>query len=172
MDVRGYDPRGKAGLVFGHCHLRDENRTFRFDRIQQAIDMDTGEVVDDMLVYLEAKWSALPAASLNKLMTDHADVLRLLFCMAKADGAMRAAELDVMATYCQEVTGDVRITGMDVREVVQGLDLLDVPAFGATYKKLKVFKPEAAARVAAVCRDLVATQKTVHPREQALLDFL
>lgn len=65
---------------------------------------------------------------------------RLLFCAAKADGAMQAAELDVMAAYCQEVTGDARITGLDKLEVVQGLDLLDVSAFGATYKKLKVFK--------------------------------
>lgn len=134
--------------------------------------MDTGEVIDDLLAYLNAKWLALPAASLDRLVTEHADALRLMFCMAKADGAMRAAELDVMALYCRELTGDARIAGPDVRDVVQGLDLLDVPAFGVTYKKLQVFKPDAAERVAAVCRDLVATQKTIHPRERALLDML
>ncbi|WP_225548113.1 WYL domain-containing protein [Chromobacterium violaceum] len=41
VNVFGYDPDG--GSIEAFCQLRKENRTFRLDRIQRAIDLDTGE---------------------------------------------------------------------------------------------------------------------------------
>ena len=43
IDATRYIPEG--GYIEAWCHLRNEQRTFRVDRIQEAVDIDTGEIV-------------------------------------------------------------------------------------------------------------------------------
>ena len=43
IDVSAYEPDG--GYIEGYCHLREEARTFRLDRIKSAIDLESGEVL-------------------------------------------------------------------------------------------------------------------------------
>lgn len=42
-------------LIVGHCHLRDDIRSFRVDRALSIADPRTGELVDDLMDYVYAR---------------------------------------------------------------------------------------------------------------------
>lgn len=55
-DIRGIGDDGYGTLLIGHCHLRDETRTFRPDRIKNCMDIKTGEIIDNVMQYLQDKY--------------------------------------------------------------------------------------------------------------------
>lgn len=172
VHVRAFEPQGSNGLVIGHCSLRNATRTFRFDRMQRVVDEETGEIIPDLQKALNTEWEASPAPVMDMLYAQHQEVLKLLLYMAKADGAMRAAEVNVIAQHCADLTGDERITPAMVKTLLSYMDAPTIVGFTRTYNKLRRERPEVAQGAADVCRAIVATQKTVHPSEQAALDVL
>jgi len=54
VSIKKHDSNRKTGLIKGFCHQRQAMRSFRFDRIKNAIDADTGEIVDDLQAYLNS----------------------------------------------------------------------------------------------------------------------
>ncbi|WP_440105381.1 WYL domain-containing protein [Acidovorax sp. BL-A-41-H1] len=172
VDVRAFEPSGSDGLVIGHCHLRNARRTFRFDRMVRVVDEDTGEVISNLQAVLNAEWEASPEPVLDALYAKHRDLLRVLLYAAKADGAMRAPEVRVIARHCAELTGDDRLTPDVVRELLDFVDLPSITSFVRIYNQLRRERPADAQRAAQACREIVATQKTIHPGEQAMLDAL
>ena len=55
-DIRGIGDDGYGTLLIGHCHLRDDTRTFRPDRIKNCMDIKTGEIVDNVMQYLQDRY--------------------------------------------------------------------------------------------------------------------
>ena len=121
--VRAFEPQGRNGLVIGRCYLRNATRTFRFDRMARVVDEETGEIIPDLQKSLNTEWEASPIPVMDKLFDEHRDVLKLLLYMAKADGAMRAAEVAVIAQHCVDLTGDERITQALVKELMASVDV-------------------------------------------------
>lgn len=172
VDIRAFEPNNPQGLIIGHCHLRGATRTFRFDRLGDVTDLDTGEVIPDLQKHLNTLWGESPEPVMDALARDHKDALRMLLFMAKADGAMRAKEVDVIAKFCVEATGDVRLSSTLVKDLLQYVDTPSLNVFNRAYNALRRANPEEAEKVASACRAIVATQSTVHPIEQAALDIL
>jgi len=172
VDIRAYEPQGDNGLVIGRCHMRNATRTFRFDRMQQVVDAETGEIIANLQQHLNDEWAISPKPVMDELYAAHHDVLKLMLYMAKADGAVRAAEIDVIAKYCIEITQDQRITTSMIKEMLQYVDVVTINTFARTYNKLRRENPGSAQRAADACRAIVATQKTIHPNEQSALDTL
>lgn len=172
VDVRAYESSGSCGLVIGHCRMRDATRTFRFDRMKRVVDEETGEIIADLQKCLNAEWGSSPQPVLDMLYDQHKDVLKLLLYMAKADGAVRAAEIGVISKYCADATGDARITPALVKDMLRHVDVVSITTFVRTYNKLRRERPDDALRAAEACRAIAATQKTLHPNEQSALDAL
>lgn len=172
VTIYAFESAGRTGLAFGHCHLRNATRTFRFDRIRQAVDADTGEIIPDLQKHLNDEWQATPQSTMDKLYEQHHDVLKMMLFMAKADGAMRAAELDIIAKNCTNITQDDRITPAMIKDMLKTVDVVSITTFVRTYNKLRRERPDAAVLAADACRAIVATQKTIHPNEQAALNAL
>lgn len=172
VELKAFESDNPSGMVVGRCRLRNAMRTFRFDRMENVVDADTGEVIDDLRWELNQEWLASPAPVLDALYAEHRDLLRIMLYAAKADGSMRSAELAVIAIHCAELTGDSRITPAMVRELLLSVELPSISSFSRIYNKLRREQPELAERAARVCREIVGTQKVVHPAEQVLLDAL
>lgn len=172
VNIRAFESVGRTGLAFGHCHLRNATRTFRFDRMRQVVDADTGEIIPDLQKHLNDEWQASPQSAMDKLYEQHHDVLKMMLYMAKADGSVRAAELDVIAKSCVDITQDNRITLAMIKDMLKTVDVVSITTFVRTYNKLRRERPDAAVLAAAACRAIVATQKTIHPNEQAALNAL
>lgn len=171
VDIKAYSPH-PGGMVYGHCHMRNANRTFLFQRIQTATDAETGELLPDLRNTLDVKWAASTEATMDRLTAEHSDVLKTLLFVARADGAMRAAELAVMTRMCKEITGDDRITPAMLKSMLSYIGTPSITSFTRTYNAMRRADAGKAARTADACRAIIATQKTVHPTEQAVLDIL
>lgn len=172
VDIRAFEPEGTEGMVYGRCQMRDASRTFRFDRMLRVVDEETGEIIPNLQAHLNAEWQASPQPILDALYRQHSELLKIVLYAAKADGAVRAAELEVIAAHCRELTNDDRISPDMVRQLLAAFDVPSITSFTRLYNKLRREQPEMAARVARACREIVGTQKTIHPAEQVLLDAL
>ena len=170
--VREFDNQLYSGIIMGHCELRNATRTFRFDRIKKCVDIETGEIVTDIRKYLNDLYDKSPERSIDIIAIDYIDVLKVIYFVAKADGRYRKAEKEVISGYVRKLVRDDRITP----EMIDGLlKEVDVPtlhgyklAVGRVLKGGEV-DPEL---LDTCCKEIVATQKSVHPMEKEALEYL
>lgn len=172
VDIQKFEPSGADGMVLGWCHLRGARRTLRFDRMARVVDLETGEIIPDLQATLNAEWAASTEPVLDRLFSEHNDALKLLLYAAKADGAMRAKELEVIAKLCADLSGDRRITPAKAKELMAYVELPTERSFTLAYNRLRRDQPDVAHRVAQACREIVDTQTSMHPVEQAMLAVL
>jgi hypothetical protein len=71
-----------AGSIIAFCHLRQERRTFNLKRIHSAIDVSTGELVDDLIAFFgipqtKADNSLMPSISAKPLVMSGEELRRL-----------------------------------------------------------------------------------------------
>lgn len=169
VDIRSFEPSRLNGLVIGHCQLRDETRTFRYDRISDCVDAETGEVIPDLRVALENEYSSTPAAVATSLADEFQDLLKILFYVAKADGVMRAAEVIVMVQACRNVTGNQSLDAATIKAATGQIDLMTMPGFESACRRLKTHDTQQFHAAYEAAKGIVGTQKTVHPNELAAL---
>jgi hypothetical protein len=53
ISVNYYNP--DLGWIVGHCHLKDQQRTFYLDRIEDATDLETGEKITGVKFFLHRR---------------------------------------------------------------------------------------------------------------------
>ncbi len=172
VDVRQFGAFGDSVLLIGHCNMRNETRTFRSDRISSCIDEETGELVNDVRGYLQAKYDASPDRTKDLLLVDEYDTLRVLLYVGKADGQLRAAEKAVIRETCVALTSDSRLTDKSIDELFTGMDVPTLQAFKLAVGRLSKREAAAQAVVMAAAEKMVATQKVVHASEQEALSYM
>lgn len=47
---------GDQLTIYGQCQLRKAGRTFRIDRMSDVIDAETGELIDDLPIFVDTLW--------------------------------------------------------------------------------------------------------------------
>ena len=142
VSIRSFEPEKVKGLFIGHCLLRNATRTFRYDRIQTCADMESGEIIDDLRAYLNQTYATSPPAMALKLVDAHMDLLRVMFYIAKADGSVRAAEVEVISALCQQASGDPAIDADVVNEARGRIDEMNVRGFAAACKRIYAANPQ------------------------------
>lgn len=173
VDVREFDTNPYCNLMIGHCRMRNATRTFRFDRIQQCTDVETGEVIIDVPAYLVSKYEASPEATLDRLFQNHYDILRILLYMGRADGRMTQKERSTILEYAKDLAGDDRIEDDLLKKAFQCIELPSPFAFklccGRTAKALSLDQYE---KLITIAERMVSTEKRVSDMEQQALDYL
>lgn len=172
ISVRCIDASDRAGLILAHCHLRDDTRSFRMGRIFRACDA-SGAPVPDVYAYLLDRASVLTAyfgrsdtasALLCRIAEAHIDAMRVLFYVARADGAMRAAEREILVRWLAgNLPGEVS-EGL-VGELLQELGLPTEHAFTKSVGRLADASDDMRQGILAVAQEMVATQKTTSDAE-------
>lgn len=100
ITVERYFADEKGGAMIAYCHLRNARRPFVFSRVREAIDTESGEVIHDLVGWLDNVYEASPAGARDRFLQKHADALLCLFFVAKADGAFHAREKSVVREFC------------------------------------------------------------------------
>lgn len=173
VDVHEFDDTLYGGALTEFCRLREGNRTFWFDRIQECVDMDTGEIIEDIRSYLHAKYDQSPDATLDKLLTWHNDVLRILLFLAKADGRMMKEERLAILDYVKALSSDDRLNEGQLMGVFQQITIPSITAFKQCCGRVaKALQPNERQAIIDVAGKIVASEKTVHPSEQVALDYI
>lgn len=170
--VRQFDNGLYGGILIGLCELRDANRTFRFDRISQCVDLDTGESIADVREHLNERYANSPERSVEILLSDYLDTLKVLYFVAKADGQYRREEKEVVAGYLRKLIRDDRVTTAMVEDALRTIGVPSMQAFKMAVGRVLKSGQVDPALLRRCCEEIVATQATVHAREQEALDYI
>lgn len=157
----------------GFCHLREQRRTFRYDRVLSCVNANTGEVVSNINEHLMSHYKQTLRYTLDLLYRNHPDALKLLLYVAKADGQVRAPELKVIAGFLKVLTRDFRIDETAARELLYAFDAPSLHGFKVSAGKVASRgNPSTTRSLLLACRAIVNNGKTVTAVEQEALDYL
>ncbi|WP_445363162.1 hypothetical protein ACJJIQ_23490 [Microbulbifer sp. ANSA003] len=170
--VKQFDETLHEGLLIAHCELRDANRTFRFSRMKNCVDLETGECISSVRDFLVAKYEESPERSVDVFETDFLDVLKILYFVAKADGQFRKEEKAVVTDYVRTLVKDDRVTIQMVDNAIRNYDIPSLAGFKRSVGKVVRGRKVDLDSLIECCENIVNTQKTVHPSEKAALDYL
>ncbi len=159
-------------ILVGRCRLRNGMRTFYLHRIRSCFDEETGEVVGDVYRYLREKYERSPEHAIDELLANEYDALRVLLYVGKADNVLRAAERAIIRETCRSLAGDSRIDDKMIDSLFKDIELLTERAFKLAVGRLAKRPAEIRATVRDAAERMVATDKKIHPAEQAALDYM
>jgi hypothetical protein len=145
-------------IVMAFCYKRENIRTFRADRILEMYWIDTGEIVEKPLTFLESL-----CLQPNIWIKRYFDGLMLLAFLSRCDGHMHKAEVDVMADYIEWQSLDK----VDRPQMIQKLRAL-YPTSSDVEKaidNLQHWLPEDRRALGNAIRNLVDADGVVHPAE-------
>ncbi|MEO6049726.1 MAG: hypothetical protein ABIP78_00130 [Pyrinomonadaceae bacterium] len=172
VKIREFDNKLSGGILMGHCELRNATRTFRFDRIRQCVDLETGDLVENIGSYLNDLYSNSPERSAEILAEDYIDVLKTLYFVAKADGQIRREEKAVISEYVRKLVRDERITTDMIDEVLSEIGVPTFQAFKVALGRVLKSGQVDPNLLVSCCREIVATQSSVHAMEKEALDYI
>ncbi|MGE0274463.1 MAG: hypothetical protein AB7G68_07945 [Nitrospiraceae bacterium] len=170
--VRQFDNGLYGGILIGLCELRDANRTFRFDRISHCVDLETGESIEDVRQHLNERYDRSPERSVEILLSDYLDTLKVLYFVAKADGQYRREEKEVVAGYIRKLIRDDRVTVAMVDDALKAVGVPSMQAFEIAAGRVLKSGQVDPTLLRRCCEEIVATQATVHATEQEALDYI
>jgi uncharacterized tellurite resistance protein B-like protein len=169
IDTKRFLADDKDGVLQAFCHLRQANRPFRLSRVSHAVDLDTGEVLQDLPAWLAAQYANTPRGQADAFIDAHGDALSALLFVAKADGAFRQAEREHLAEFCRGLEAP---SGEVVEVVVGDVGGWAVPSAIAYGKALRgaAGKPEAYRQsILDTARKMVDSDKTAKDDETKAL---
>jgi hypothetical protein len=172
VDVKECDTINPAGYMIGFCRLRNAIRTFRMDRVNRAIDLDTGELIPSLTEFAAKKYNESPVASIDSLFNSSSDALRALLYIGKADGRFTQKEKLIFLAYCKKASGDERIDMEQIEKACKYMAMPTKQAFKLICGRLS--KLDEANRMAVIqaTEGMIATEKTISSEETEALEYM
>ncbi len=171
ITTQHYSP-DPPGYIFAWCHLRDDERTFRLDRIRSAVALDSGEVINDVGKYLTALYEKSPAAVWRMLLAEHLLALRALVFIAKSDETFTTKERDILLLYVQLLVGRADLTRPELIKALKSLPDTNLKAFQQVCSQLAHYPTAYRSALLETAQSIVKSQRTIEPQEQEAFDFL
>jgi tellurite resistance protein len=173
IDVREVDNYLSGGMIYAFCKLRNAIRTFRIDRIQECVDMETGEIIEDVKQYLLDKYQNTIEYIAGAFAEKHADLIRCLIYVSKADGQMRREEREIIYKICRKLCKDERLSPDIVTDIINCMDIPSLHGFKLAVGRVATSgHPDVIMSLLDASKNIVATQKNIHPAEQVAIDYI
>lgn len=172
VDVKECDTSASDGYLIGFCHMRRSIRTFRIDRIDSAIDLDTGELIKSITDFASKKYEDSPVSAVDKLFEAHSDALRVLFYIAKADGKFTAKEKDIYLDYCRSVYPDDRLNTQVIDSALKWVDIPSTHTYKVICGKLAKLDATTKGSILEAAESIISTQKSVSSEEELALNYM
>ncbi|NKJ40802.1 TerB family tellurite resistance protein [Novosphingobium sp. SG720] len=114
---RSISGNGRPETVTAYCCERKAHRTFRIDRIDELICVETGEVLDPATHFAEL-WSKGALKVADKTLTDFA---RVLVFMARCDGEFHPLELQEVEAALWRYGAEFGLDDKTIKTAVRGV---------------------------------------------------
>lgn len=158
--------------IFGYCKLRNQSRTFIIKQISECIDLDTGEFINDIYTYLQNKYENSPEKTMHDVEMNDKDFLNALVYVGRADGQYRKEEKLIVCDAVRKLSGDNRITDEVINKILDTYGLISLQSFKLAVGRISSRPEETKQLVLDTVKQIIGTQKTVHPTEQVALDYI
>lgn len=170
--LKQFDNKLFGGMFIGHCLLRNATRTFRYDRISDAIDLESGEIISDISHWLSSKYELSPEFSRDNLLENDYDILRILLFIGKADGQFRKDERSIVASTCRLISDNSEITDEMVQEMFDNLEVPSYRAFQLAVGRVSKKQNSIKSIVLDAVEKMIATQKNVNVIEEEAVKYI
>lgn len=159
--------------VDAHCLLRNAHRSFLSERVAKAVNLDTGEIVENLAGDAIAQYADTgEARALSAINKEWMGVAVLVF-VCRADGQMRQPERAVVAEYLKRHCADMSLDDGDLDSAIKALGEPDLKEFKRIIRDLKdAGDQERLTDLLGCAKRIVETQKSVAPMEKAALEML
>jgi len=173
IDVKRVHKAGGSYAIDAHCRMRNGHRSFIDSRIEKAIDLVTGEVVDKLAEHAISQYENSAAGKTWTAIQKEFAAVMIMSFVCRADGRMMKDERAIFADYlkrrhpelCEDdalLEDAIKSTGtptnMDFKRFVWSLKA------AGDYDRLDDLLDCA--------KRIVATQKTVDPMEAAAIEII
>lgn len=169
---RVHENAGKYAID-AHCLLRSAHRAFLGERIQKAINLDSGGIVEDLARDAMAQYNdSGEGRALAAIDKDWMGVAVLVF-ICRADGQMRKAERAIVAEYLKRRCTEMPLDDTELDTAIKSIGEPDHREFKRIIRDLKSAGDSARLIDLLDCaKQIVGTQKTIAPMEKAALEII
>jgi tellurite resistance protein len=120
LKVKSFTVKKGVSYIDGHCELRSAHRSFRIDRVIEAVDLRSGEVFSDPLVLFKPFVDLCEAEThefkdrkewitISAIIHMLGNELRILIAIAEADGKFGLKERKLLLKYASERSADLNL---------------------------------------------------------------
>jgi hypothetical protein len=167
-----YGPWQGGALMFAYCHLRQASRTFRSDRVLKCVDLDTGEVIQDVANWLDASYQTSPDRAIEQIIETAWDAIRVLFYVGKADGRLSQSERSILREAIRGMSNHPAIDDRRLDSLIDSLDTPSLVAFKQAYGRLIKRDFALAEKLVDIAEAIVETENALSQPEQEALNYL
>jgi hypothetical protein len=170
ITVRGLTATSDGHLcVTAMCWERNAIRSFRTDRMLSLAHVTTGELISDPLrFFADYARDILPSDSTTEILKIARPGMRALLFLARCDGSVHPAELDVIRKYVDEIAAG---RAYDWHIALEFLKKQHPDrSLAKTSLKCMWHKPDEAGRLLRACANLVRADGIVVDAETASFD--
>jgi hypothetical protein len=173
IEVKRVHENAEKYAIDAHCLLRNAHRSFLGERILKAINLDTGEIVEDLARDAMAQYNdSGEGRALAAIDKEWMGVAVLVF-VCRADGQMRKAERAIVAEYLKRHCTEMPLNDTELDSAIKSIGEPDHREFKRIIRDLKTAGERARLSDLLDCaKQIVGTQKTIAPMEKAALEIL
>lgn len=106
-------------LVLGFCNYRKANRSFATSRMQDVVDLETGECIDEVDRYLTQIYENSDYKKIDKFINEHISVVACLLYLAKLDGNLTKTQKSLIISYIAETSGAAMVTDLVANKLIK-----------------------------------------------------
>jgi len=164
---------GGEYAIDAHCFLRNAHRSFLGERIEKAINLDSGEIVENLASDAIAQYSdSSEGRALSAIEKEWMGVAVLVF-ICRADGQMRKAERAIVAEYLKRHCTDVKLDDTELDSAIKAIGEPDHKEFKRIIRDLKTADERDRLTDLLDCaKRIIGTQNNVAPMEKAALEII
>jgi hypothetical protein len=169
---RAYADNGKFAID-ALCHLRGAHRSFIDERIKNAVDLDSGEVVSSVAQHAIAQYQDSGEGKLWSAIGREWQAVQILAFVCRADGRMMKVERAVVADYLKRHCVDLPDDDEAIDKAIKEIGEPDQREYKRIIADMKAAGDADKLRDVLDCaRRIVATQKTIDPMEKAAVELI
>jgi hypothetical protein len=157
---------GDQAVLGAHCQILQKFQDFNSQSLRRCLDLQSGEWIDNLPVFLEASHAASQQGQLDRLYQSHQDELAVLLYVGRADGVLQRREKELIAHY---LAGRFIGGGLQVEEIARDLAWKPVPNqddFRLAAQRLSLLEASLKKQIVQLCRQLIEVKETLDGDEE------
>jgi tellurite resistance protein len=171
IDVRVFY-RGQGGCHFeGFDHLRNARRKLSSKCVKDAVDLETGESLSDLVAFFEHKYLESPEYLYDYLFEKHGAEIYVFVYLAAADGAVRAQERNIIARYCLDQEGFQTLDAEKVDDILKKMYKPSKHDFHRCVREMKLDSTDLN-KVWSVANAIAGTSAKPHSEHTRALEYM
>lgn len=173
VQVEKFIADDKDGMIYGHCFLRGHHRQFRISRITSCINKETGEHIENIPLWLEAKYRETDDFKVVSFLEEHDPAISVLNHIARADDFMRKAEKVALKKFCFDCgVHCIEVINLIVDRIAKNYSKESAVAYGKYLKELATKDTDYKLLVYKTAKYMIDSDRTKRDSEINALDRL